>query len=363
MINLLTCYDCQITKVTRLYKFTNLLPSEKKRPSLTFKIEFNSSKLPQKVYLDNISFSVRPYNQPPLKCYNCQRFGHMSNGCTQITRCNICSGNHKMQDCASQIKKCANCQGNHVSSSKECRYNRDATEIVKLKSQGASFTEARSIVQAKRKGNTFKYNRNSSHIHQEPSMTPENFSSNYQEIDNRPLYSSVVQGNRARHRQEENQPQPQERPNLNDIKLYVDQAIASTSVKLVGFLQEILTMQLFKESIRGRKQLLLNVAKHHFGNSIDEESLKASLHIDQPEKDIATSEEVNDDEPIIQPRQDLISEEESEDGVLSDKETKSQVIKTKFNPKHPMKPPTKDKNNNITTRGRRSSNRLNNASK
>ena len=267
-----------------------------------------------------------------------------------------------MQDCLSLTKKCANCQGNHVSSSKECRLNRDATKIVKLQSQGASFTEARSIVQAKRKDNSYtKYNRNSSQISQTPPPNPENLLANQKEMINKSLYSNVVKGNRTVNNYEENHHQSQERqPNLNDIKLYVDQAIASTSVKLVGFLQEILTMQLYKENIRGRKKLLLNVAKHHFGSSIDEESLKASLHIDQPEKDIVSSEEVNDAEPIIQTRHNIISEEDSEEGVLSDKETKSQVIKTRNNPKHTKSSINKsnnDKNNNVSTR--RSSNRLN----
>ena len=91
-------------------------------------------------------------------------------------------------------------------------------------------------------------------------------------------------------------------------------------------------MQLFKENIRGGKQLLLNVAKHHFGNSIDEETLRSSLHLNQPEKDIISSEDVGNFEHIIQLKNhhqfSEDSDEESMSGVLSDKESTSQVTKS-----------------------------------
>ena len=296
IMDIIKCHGCDVVKVTRLYKFNRLQTSEstqKKTPSLTFKLDFNSTELPKRVYLENMSFNVRTYNQPPLKCYNCQRFGHMASGCTQTTRCNICAGNHQMSDCLSLTKKCANCGGQHVSSSGECTFNKDAAKIESLRSKGSSFAEARNIVIGERP-TKYKYNfsrsRNPSLNNSVGLNSQRNNELNQQieipilEKEDKPLYSNIMQG--KNYNQDNSSNSPEVHTDMNTIKQYVDQAIANTSVKLVGFLQEIFSMQLFKENMRGRKQLLLNVAKHHFGNSVDDEALRSRLHIESPERDI-----------------------------------------------------------------------------
>lgn len=45
-----------------------------------------------------------------LRCFNCQKYGHLAKHCRNNTICPICSGNHKSENCDSAIKKCNNCE-------------------------------------------------------------------------------------------------------------------------------------------------------------------------------------------------------------------------------------------------------------
>lgn len=72
-------------------------------------------------------FYIRPYSQEPLRCYNCQAFGHGISRCRQQTRCGICSENHETRQCLQKYKanqaisaKCPNCQGDHHAWNKMC---------------------------------------------------------------------------------------------------------------------------------------------------------------------------------------------------------------------------------------------------
>lgn len=75
--DMLKCYTADIHKVTRLSKFDKGKSSNRKEPSTSIKIDFIGQSLPTKVYIENISFTVRKFNLPPLKCYKCKKFGHM----------------------------------------------------------------------------------------------------------------------------------------------------------------------------------------------------------------------------------------------------------------------------------------------
>lgn len=49
--------------------------------SLSVEIRFDGAILPDKVKLGFISYSVRPFVPPPLRCYNCQKYGHVAMVC------------------------------------------------------------------------------------------------------------------------------------------------------------------------------------------------------------------------------------------------------------------------------------------
>lgn len=40
-------------------------------------ITFEGRLLPVRVFIGYLSFQVRPYQRAPLRCFKCQRFGHM----------------------------------------------------------------------------------------------------------------------------------------------------------------------------------------------------------------------------------------------------------------------------------------------
>jgi hypothetical protein len=44
-----------------------------------------------------------------IRCFKCNRYGHLVKNCNYNQTCGICSGNHSYKQCESNIKKCINC--------------------------------------------------------------------------------------------------------------------------------------------------------------------------------------------------------------------------------------------------------------
>ena len=66
------------------------------------------------------SFQVRKYIPEPLRCYNCQRYGHHQARCQLQAVCAVCSQRHPTTTCLDRLKKketvtakCPNCKGKH----------------------------------------------------------------------------------------------------------------------------------------------------------------------------------------------------------------------------------------------------------
>ena len=66
-------------------------------------------------------FPLRSYVPEPIRCFNCQRFGHIKQTCQSRARCGICSGPHLSEVCIKSYKasstkvmpKCPNCSKGH----------------------------------------------------------------------------------------------------------------------------------------------------------------------------------------------------------------------------------------------------------
>lgn len=61
----------------------------------------------------------------PVRCFNCQEFGHIRSRCGLRTICATCSQSHKTEECLvdranASLRKCNNCSGNHATSWKGC---------------------------------------------------------------------------------------------------------------------------------------------------------------------------------------------------------------------------------------------------
>lgn len=91
--------------------------------------------LPARVYLGCVSYQVREYIRPPMRCFKCQRFGHMAPACRGGRRCLKCGGDHDIAKCEIDSVKCCNCGGSHMASSRECDHFTKARKVQVVKEQ------------------------------------------------------------------------------------------------------------------------------------------------------------------------------------------------------------------------------------
>ncbi|GBN46441.1 hypothetical protein AVEN_21609-1 [Araneus ventricosus] len=81
---------------------------------------FHKPKLPESIRAGYMKLGVRPYIPNPLRCFQCQRFGHAKGACRGTITCARCAEiGHDSQQCTAQ-EKCVNCSGSHTSYSRSC---------------------------------------------------------------------------------------------------------------------------------------------------------------------------------------------------------------------------------------------------
>lgn len=104
-----------------------------KEESLSVMLRFESSEvLPSKVMIGYVSFQVRAYVCAPLRCYNCQRYGHIASVCRAKKRCAHCGEEHEYGKFGSNVEaKCCNCGGAHNVAYRGCEARKRAVEIEK----------------------------------------------------------------------------------------------------------------------------------------------------------------------------------------------------------------------------------------
>lgn len=118
-------------------------------PTNTFILTFNQPSPPKCIKAAYMRIPVDPFIPNPLRCYNCQKFGHGKSTCKHSQAvCARCGGtDHADNDCTAPAH-CVNCSGNHAAYSKECPEWRKQKQIVTVKvEQNISFKEAKLQVQ------------------------------------------------------------------------------------------------------------------------------------------------------------------------------------------------------------------------
>ena len=111
----------------------------------TFVFTFNTPTLPKTVKVAYFRVNVEIYIPNPLRCHNCQKYGHHENRCTKDPICANCGepANHTEQSCTKE-PNCVNCGGKHSANSKECQVWHKEKEILTVKfTRNLSFPEAR----------------------------------------------------------------------------------------------------------------------------------------------------------------------------------------------------------------------------
>lgn len=104
-------------------------------------LTFKDEELPKKVMLGYMSYSVRSYERPPLRCFKCQKFEHIG-VCRERRRCRWCSGDHDGKECK-ETAKCCNCGGNNPALYRGCIYYQKAENVQKVRKENkVSYAEA-----------------------------------------------------------------------------------------------------------------------------------------------------------------------------------------------------------------------------
>ncbi|GBN80576.1 hypothetical protein AVEN_108225-1 [Araneus ventricosus] len=109
-----------------------------------------SVKLPEHIKAGYLRLAVKVYIPNPLRCFQCQRFGHSKSSCRGTLTCARCvEVGHDSTTCTAK-EKCINCKGDHTSFSRNCFAWKQDKEIIstKIKNQ-ISYVEARKIVKSK----------------------------------------------------------------------------------------------------------------------------------------------------------------------------------------------------------------------
>lgn len=298
----------KILKMTRLPKFSR----GKKEASQMIRVDYTETSLPDKLTLCYMSYPVMTYYPPPIRCYNCQRLGHMANGCTALKRCLVCGGNHDKSECNASCPKCPNCGGSHVASSGECSFIKNYKAIQKESlNNGISFGEARKRVIASQTDtlsqDTFYSVSQQDNSETPDQYTPVNESQSQKNLKNYTTTAEVHQSQGSYYLQRRYKPPnisdgsfanilkqnipvkasnpqienlPQVDPSidiLKDCKKYIDEAVHTMCTKLISLLQEVFSFKLQEEQKRERELVLISMARNHFGSSVGE-ALLARLH-------------------------------------------------------------------------------------
>ena len=116
------------------------------KPTHTYVLTFNSPILPTVVKIGFMQVKVDVYIPNPLRCYNCQVFGHHENKCGRHAVCCKCG---KLEHCGpsgeyDKPAKCVNCSGDHPANSKQCPQWEKVKKLLKFKCKNnLLFPEAR----------------------------------------------------------------------------------------------------------------------------------------------------------------------------------------------------------------------------
>ncbi|XP_067653374.1 uncharacterized protein [Haliotis asinina] len=115
-------------------------------PTNTYLFTFSLADIPKSIKAGYFNIGVDVYVPNPLRCYNCQKFGHGSKFCNRPSACSRCGGHHENTGCTAALN-CVNCKGAHDASSKSCPSWIHEKDISTVKYQNnISFQEAKKVV-------------------------------------------------------------------------------------------------------------------------------------------------------------------------------------------------------------------------
>ncbi|KAM4634664.1 uncharacterized protein ACJ7VT_002543 isoform 1-T4 [Polymixia lowei] len=123
-----------------------------KTDSESILLEVDGEILPTRMYLGYVSYPVRAYVLRPVRCYNCQRFGHVAANCRRQRRCARCGGDHDYGKCGTEVlPKCCNCGRGHSVAYGGCNVLKQQSEVQRVRAENQiSYTEAVRVIKERK---------------------------------------------------------------------------------------------------------------------------------------------------------------------------------------------------------------------
>ena len=140
--------ELQEQGVVEVHRVTVKRDTEKV-PTNTLFLTFNTSNLPKEITVGYLKVKVALFVPNPMRCFNCNKFGHTSQRCKVAAKCAGC-GKDKHEGRCEGPKLCSNCNSPHASSAKILPDRQKEKEIQRVRvEKRISFTETRQLVEAK----------------------------------------------------------------------------------------------------------------------------------------------------------------------------------------------------------------------
>ena len=139
--------ELQEQSVVEVHRLTVKKDTEKV-PTNTMFLTFNTPDLPKEITVGYLKVKVALFVPNPMRCFNCNKFGHTSQRCKVAAKCTGC-GKDKHEGQCEGPKLCSNCNGLNASSAKDCQvWQKEEIQLVRVEKR-ISFPEARQLVEAK----------------------------------------------------------------------------------------------------------------------------------------------------------------------------------------------------------------------
>ena len=117
-------------------------------PTNTLFLTFSSPELLKEITVGYLKVKVALCVPNPIRCFNCNKFGHMSQRCKVAAKCTDCVKDKHEGQCEGP-KLCSNCNGPHASLAKDCPvWQKKEIQCVRVEKR-VSFPEARQLVEAR----------------------------------------------------------------------------------------------------------------------------------------------------------------------------------------------------------------------
>ena len=139
----------KVIEAKRIKKFVRNIDGDKIVDTPLVVLTFDCPEIPKTIKAGYLNLQVRLHIPTPMRCQNCQTFGHTKKRCRRSQVCKKCCSNdidHFKENVCNNAMKCANCGDGHESFRKSCPVYKDEFEICKIRS-----VEKISYVEAKKK--------------------------------------------------------------------------------------------------------------------------------------------------------------------------------------------------------------------